>query len=374
MDKSLASPISEDSKEHPTTQWTKLSDPGDDYTTWQLQKAVEFWPPSIEKADFCCRRRKGDVAGTTKEVVLATRCGNRPSRGPREKRAILVLHDWNTHYCFWTLTIRDRRYVVHLDKSQSSIGEHWRRWYGVQESYEDKAIAFPIEGNNEAAASSTSGHNSQPATQMPTPRSEHNAATFLTALESNEASDIEQQSNLLVSFNSTGPASPSLQPEPRRSTQARRRVAHRDIPYGLPRAQNLSAGASREVGQPSLVVRLPLRCRQTGGDADTPAGESEEEEQSSQPTRRRLGRRQTKDPISSTRARVRDLNSLQSSDKGIAAPSPRPTKRARNAPTARKIIVLSDNEDADQGTHRPSATRQKPMVLSDTEDVNEVEV
>ena len=81
----------------------------------------------------------------TKRVLLATKGGSRPSQCWKQRTALLVLHDWNPQYCFWTLTMDHRRYVVHFKKSKSDDGPHWRRWLGVRDCFEDKAIAFPTE-------------------------------------------------------------------------------------------------------------------------------------------------------------------------------------------------------------------------------------
>ncbi|KAL8826374.1 MAG: hypothetical protein Q9170_007424 [Blastenia crenularia] len=146
----------------------ELTSPDNDFITHKLQDAVQHWGPFVSAAIFCHRRRKGEVAGKTLQVHLATKDGDRDLGNP--KTVSLILRDWDTKNCFWTLTIDNKRFAVKLRGKQSSEGPHWQRWLGVPENFEDQAIAFPIENDDEEETVTTTQPHPAPTAQMiPTP-------------------------------------------------------------------------------------------------------------------------------------------------------------------------------------------------------------
>lgn len=117
--------------------------PQDTAEIWQLKAAIAFWPPAFEHAEFCHRRRKGEIAGfTTQRVLLADDNGEWPEQ---EILADLSLHHYNASYVYWTLDVKGQRYVVHLVGRGTAPGPHWCKWMGVRERLEDRAVAFPWE-------------------------------------------------------------------------------------------------------------------------------------------------------------------------------------------------------------------------------------
>ncbi|KAI4170905.1 MAG: hypothetical protein LQ343_004669 [Gyalolechia ehrenbergii] len=330
---------------NPATQPHEISDPASDHATWQLQKAVEFWPPAVEKADFCHRRRKGEMAGMTKIVTLATKTGNRPTPS-RGKTALLVLNDWNAQYCFWTLNQGNRRYVVHLERSQS-MGEHWTRWLGVQETFEAKAIAFPLEArilllDDHEANIDVIPHITQ-----------HSPFNIPTPSYSRQTSEMEQHSR-------PNRISPACTSSSLRRSKRVSRPAFRYKSFAPHTEEEPSASPSAAVGQPSLILRLKLRRQQTSDTFNITASDSEEEGQSS--PRRRLTRRRPSSPASMDRAS--SLRSLQFSDDEVETPATRPAKRMRLSSKIQNPIVLSDTED---GVVASAAVQPK------TEDLDEIE-
>lgn len=123
----------------PATSSRPLGDP----EIYKLQDAVSFWQPAVDHAEFCYKRRPGDVVGVTHKVTLASRSGNRPVRYAQE--ATLVMREWDEKYCFWTLSTGKQTFIVYLHGSDTKFGPHWKHWLGVKERYEDKAVAFPLE-------------------------------------------------------------------------------------------------------------------------------------------------------------------------------------------------------------------------------------
>ncbi|KAI4242738.1 MAG: hypothetical protein LQ352_007181, partial [Teloschistes flavicans] len=115
-----------------------------DLGIWKLQEATEYWSPALAHAEFCYRRRPGDVAGRTQQVILATRNGSYPA-GKSPKEGTVVLRDWNEMYCFWTLDHNNKRYVVKELGKHSDSGAYWACWLGLKDRYDSRPIAYPIE-------------------------------------------------------------------------------------------------------------------------------------------------------------------------------------------------------------------------------------
>ncbi|KAI4098141.1 MAG: hypothetical protein L6R37_006652 [Teloschistes peruensis] len=109
---------------------------------WKFVDALRYWAPAIEHAEFCHRRRPGDVAGTTQRVVLATPSGSYPSTCPHEET--LILRGWDSKWCFWTLDHSGKRFVVRSVGSRSKEGVYRVRWLGVTEGYDRQPVAWPI--------------------------------------------------------------------------------------------------------------------------------------------------------------------------------------------------------------------------------------
>ncbi|KAL8764436.1 MAG: hypothetical protein Q9203_007171 [Teloschistes exilis] len=109
---------------------------------WKFVDALRYWAPAIEHAEFFHRRRPGDVAGTTQRVVLATPSGSYPSTPPHEET--LILREWDSKWCLWTLDHSGKRFVVKSVGSRSKEGEYWVRWLGVTEDYDRQPVAWPI--------------------------------------------------------------------------------------------------------------------------------------------------------------------------------------------------------------------------------------
>ncbi|KAL8677736.1 MAG: hypothetical protein Q9186_005871 [Xanthomendoza sp. 1 TL-2023] len=110
-----------------------------------LDAAMVQWPPAVEGAVFCRTRRNGDVPGTMRTVILATRTGRKPGRKRDRHEATIVLREYGKRFVFWTLDVKGKRRIVHLGNSRAKDGPYWRRWKGVRESFADQAIAYPIE-------------------------------------------------------------------------------------------------------------------------------------------------------------------------------------------------------------------------------------
>ncbi|KAL8684861.1 MAG: hypothetical protein Q9218_008101 [Villophora microphyllina] len=117
-----------------------------DLGIWKLQDAIDHWAPAIEAAEFCHRRREGDMAGKTLKVLRANRNGSFPTRFPKE--AMLVLNDWNKDHYFWTLHHGDKNgkcYIVNLVGKDSADGAYWVPWLGLKDRYDTQPVAYPIE-------------------------------------------------------------------------------------------------------------------------------------------------------------------------------------------------------------------------------------
>ncbi|KAL8685016.1 MAG: hypothetical protein Q9224_006016, partial [Gallowayella concinna] len=95
-----------------------------------LDAAMVQWPPAVEGAVFCRTRRNGDVPGTMRTVILATRTGRKPGRKRDRHEATIVLREYGKRFVFWTLDVKGKRSIVHLGNSRAKDGPYWRRWEG----------------------------------------------------------------------------------------------------------------------------------------------------------------------------------------------------------------------------------------------------
>ncbi|KAL8706569.1 MAG: hypothetical protein Q9201_000382 [Fulgogasparrea decipioides] len=201
-----------------------IARPAEDRGIWKLHEAIEFRPPAIDHAEFCYRRRAGDVAGKTQQVVLANKNGLRPSKALQE--ATLIMQDWDPNYCFWTLNNGRRTYIVYLHKSERKLGPHWRCWLGLRDRYEEKAIAFPIEDNNEFATSVVSNSSRQASTEAdnlrPQPARAH-SPKITHSTRRQLASQLRQSADISEHYDPTPPNAPATASDDEPVTRRKRR-------------------------------------------------------------------------------------------------------------------------------------------------------
>ena len=117
-----------------------------------LDQAIEFWPPLVDKPPFVRKKRHGDYAGRQSDVILAVRDGEVPLDSAAS--GILTMYEWgDPTYMYWSIFHQGQHWIVR-QMTNKNLGVFYKRWLGVKESLDDAPIAFAVTVSSAAAQSS----------------------------------------------------------------------------------------------------------------------------------------------------------------------------------------------------------------------------
>ncbi|KAL8923473.1 MAG: hypothetical protein Q9208_004601 [Pyrenodesmia sp. 3 TL-2023] len=113
----------------------------------QIREARDHY--ASERPDFALTRydhtgRASAIQiGELKDIILANATGRRPEDPDSSSVFYLKAREWDERFFFWTLDLGDQRVIVKSIGAPSLGGAIYRRWLGVDQKFEKKAIAFP---------------------------------------------------------------------------------------------------------------------------------------------------------------------------------------------------------------------------------------